>query len=139
MSRYIPKKILNAAPCCEHCTPDDYHSVHHIIPYGVFNSLHDPHTDNIIKVCRKCHIKMQFMLPKHEFQSNYDLKKNCAACGHSWNHTDRLSKKTVYCDNEFKHPIQGWIVLCDHCARAWRSITTTYREHLQTVSAECIV
>jgi len=127
MSRYIKVADKRAAPCCEHCTADDYHSIHHIIPFQMVKDWENPHK-YIIKVCRKCHIKMQFAKPTFMFQSNI-MKKPCFVCGNKHGQFNYLTKKSTY--NDYTFLLNGeTIQLCKRCAQHWFNITHTYKQYL---------
>jgi len=122
MSRYIPVALKAAAPHCEHCTPEDYHSIHHLIPYKLF----PVHTENLIKVCRLCHIKLQFEHPKFVFASNL-TRADCKICGHTWRTPSRSNlAKMDYNDNEF----HGYF-FCNACTNRWLHLIKIYKEHLK--------
>lgn len=109
--RYIPKKKRDEAPCCPHCTSEEYDSVHHLIPFALcHNHLH------IIKLCRRCHIKYQFSSPHSLLPNQYGA---CFICGEEkW-----LTAQYTIENNQEIH-------ICENCRQKWIAITNKYRLHL---------
>lgn len=125
-SRYIPKDVIHRiTQHCPHCDATNYHAIHHLLPFCITKE-HDP--TKLVFVCRLCHIKLQFAVPKRLEEPEFGI---CAACYKE----SKLEKNVEFPDFD-KHIThffewEGFqYKICDECRDHWVAATNIYREHL---------